>query len=34
MMREPVVSSQLAEVGYDASCRTLEILFHSGTIYF
>jgi hypothetical protein len=28
-----VVSSVLAEVGYDASLRTLEILFKSGAIY-
>lgn len=33
MNREPVVSSILSEVGYDASCRTLEILFQSGAIY-
>lgn len=33
MEREPVVSSVLSEVGYDASCRTLEILFQSGAIY-
>jgi hypothetical protein len=33
MDREPVISSVLSEVGYDASCRTLEILFQSGAIY-
>jgi hypothetical protein len=33
MDRESVVSSVLAEVGYNASCRTLEILFKSGAIY-
>jgi KTSC domain len=33
MDRVPVVSSVIAEVGYNASLRTLEILFHSGAIY-
>ena len=33
MEREPVVSSVIAEVGYNASLRTLEILFKSGAIY-
>jgi hypothetical protein len=33
MNREPVVSSNLSEVGYDASSRTFEILFHSGAVY-
>ncbi len=29
----PVVSSVIAEVGYNASLRTLEIVFKSGAIY-
>src|SRR5262245_28512046 len=33
MNRVPVVSSVIDEVGYNASCRTLEILFKSGAIY-
>jgi hypothetical protein len=33
MNRVPVVSSVIEEVGYNASCRTLEILFKSGAIY-
>ena len=33
MEREPVISSVISEVGYNASCRTLEILFKSGAIY-
>jgi hypothetical protein len=33
MERVPVVSSVISEVGYDASYRTLEILFRSGAIY-
>jgi hypothetical protein len=33
MDREPVISSVINEVGYNASCRTLEILFKSGAIY-
>ena len=31
--RQPVESSVLAAVGYDAAKRTLEIEFHSGAIY-
>ncbi len=33
MEREPVISSVISEVGYNGSCRTLEILFKSGAIY-
>jgi KTSC domain len=33
MDREAVVSSVIGEVGYNASCRTLEILFSTGAIY-
>jgi hypothetical protein len=33
MEREPVVDRTISEVGYDASCRTLEILFQSAAIY-
>jgi hypothetical protein len=33
MDRVPVVSSVIDEVGYNASCRTLEIRFNSGAIY-
>ena len=33
MDRVPVVSSVIGEVGYNASLRTLEILFNSGAIY-
>jgi hypothetical protein len=29
----PVVSSNLASVGYDPNTRTLEVQFHSGGIY-
>ena len=29
----PSISSVISEVGYNASCRTLEILFKSGAIY-
>jgi len=31
--REPVASSSIAAVGYDAGTRTLEIEFHNGRIY-
>ena len=31
--REPVISSIMSEIGYNASMRTLEILFKSGAIY-
>lgn len=33
MNRIKVNSSNLAEIGYNAETRTLEILFHSGHIY-
>jgi KTSC domain len=33
MERDPVVSSVISEIGYNASSRTLEILFKSGAIY-
>lgn len=33
MNRVPVVSSNVAEVGYDAATRTLEVAFNSGGVY-
>jgi hypothetical protein len=33
MKREPIKSSNLASVGYDASSKTLDIEFNSGKIY-
>jgi KTSC domain len=33
MDRVPVESSVIGEVGYNVSCRTLEVLFRSGAIY-
>ncbi len=33
MKRVPVVSSNLAEVGYDPQARTLEIAFKNGGVY-
>jgi hypothetical protein len=33
MYRQPVVSSNLVSVGYDANARTLEIEFHEGRVY-
>ncbi len=33
MDRHEVVSSNVAEVGYDAETQTLEVMFHGGTIY-
>ncbi|MEI9477587.1 MAG: KTSC domain-containing protein [Deltaproteobacteria bacterium] len=33
MQRIPVASSNLASVGYDLASLTLEIEFHSGSIY-
>lgn len=33
MKREPVQSSALASIGYDAETRTLEVEFSSGTVY-
>lgn len=32
-MREPVSSSNIASVGYDAASETLEVEFHNGTVY-
>lgn len=33
MHRQPVTSSNIAEIGYDEASRTLEILFRNGSIY-
>lgn len=33
MIREPVASSNIESVGYDAPSETLEVEFHGGTIY-
>lgn len=33
MQRTPVVSSNLASVGYDAEDRLLEVEFKNGTVY-
>jgi len=33
VQREPVASSSIASVGYDAETSTLEIEFHNGRIY-
>ena len=33
MMRQPVTSSNIAEIGYDESSRTLEALFKNGSLY-
>lgn len=33
MMREPVASSNIVSVGYDAPSETLEVEFQSGTVY-
>lgn len=33
MERTPVASSNLASVGYDPNSQTLEIEFHSGSVY-
>lgn len=33
MKRVPVTSSNIAEVGYDATTQTLEIMFNDGAIY-
>ena len=33
MNRQPVVSTNLVSVGYDAATRTLEIEFHGGRVY-
>lgn len=33
MERIPVSSSTVAEIGYDAATMTLEVAFHSGSVY-
>ncbi|RYF94548.1 MAG: KTSC domain-containing protein [Caulobacteraceae bacterium] len=33
MRRQPVASSNIAEIGYDEGERTLEVLFLNGSIY-
>jgi KTSC domain len=33
MQRQPVTSSNIAEIGYDESRRVLEVLFKIGTVY-
>ncbi|MGD0672457.1 MAG: KTSC domain-containing protein [Candidatus Binatus sp.] len=33
MNRTPVSSSNVAEIGYDASTMTLEVAFHDGSVY-
>jgi KTSC domain-containing protein len=33
MQRQPVSSSNIAEIGYDESRRVLEVLFRIGTVY-
>ena len=33
MIREPVSSSNLADVGYDSSTQTLEVCFKNGHVY-
>lgn len=33
MNRQPVSSSNVAEVGYDENQRIMEVLFRSGTLY-
>jgi hypothetical protein len=33
MFREPVVSSSIASIGFDADSETLEVEFVSGTVY-
>lgn len=33
MRRQPVTSSNIAEIGYDEGQRTLEVLFLNGSIY-
>lgn len=33
MIRQPVSSSNICSIGYDAKSQTLEIEFHSGGIY-
>lgn len=33
MQRTTVSSSNIAEIGYDANLRVLEVLFHNGGLY-
>lgn len=33
MRREPVTSSNIASIGYDASSQTLEVEFNNGSVY-
>tara|TARA_R110002050_G_scaffold3249_3_gene17203 strand:- start:52970 stop:53179 length:210 start_codon:yes stop_codon:yes gene_type:complete len=33
MIREPVTSSNISEIGYDEPSRTLEVLFSNGSVY-
>ncbi|MEI8305507.1 MAG: KTSC domain-containing protein [Chloroflexales bacterium] len=33
MQRQPVSSSNIASVGYDAVQQTLEVAFHNGAVY-
>lgn len=33
MNRQPVTSSNVAEVGYDTTTMTLEVAFKNGTVY-
>ena len=33
MKRKPVTSSNLASIGYDEKSGTLEVEFHSGSVY-
>ncbi|TVR84804.1 MAG: KTSC domain-containing protein [Rhodospirillales bacterium] len=33
MRRQPVTSSNIAEIGYDEASRTLEVLFRNGGLY-
>jgi hypothetical protein len=33
MQRQPVTSSNIAEIGYDEQRRVLEVLFKVGTVY-
>lgn len=33
MRRDPVVSSNVASVGYDEESGTLEVEFHNGSVY-
>lgn len=33
MIRQPVSSSNIRSIGYDSKSQTLEIEFHSGSVY-